>query len=121
MKIWHPHDMQAFYRMHNVKRFPTGPHTAWSNRAEMGVRMFKKFLSAPVDTASKKSGPDHSVQDHACPVGAQGSDGEKHTGNSAWQNTCGVSRGEETKRSHGPSFHESRTADLYTNQTGSSQ
>ena len=34
-------------------RFPTGPHTLWPNRAEMGVRLFKKFLSANVDTASK--------------------------------------------------------------------
>ena len=50
--VHHPHDMQAFYRMHNVKRLPTGPHTPWPNRAEMGVRLFKKFLSALVDTAS---------------------------------------------------------------------
>ena len=45
--------MQAFDRMHNVKRLPTGPHTPWPNRAEIGVRLFKKFLSALVDTASK--------------------------------------------------------------------
>ena len=48
-----PHDMQAFYRMHTVKRLPTGPHTPWPNRLEMGVRSFKKFLLAFVDTASK--------------------------------------------------------------------
>ena len=48
-----PHDMQAFYRMHNVKRIPTGPHTPWPNRAEMGVRLFKKFLFALVDTPPK--------------------------------------------------------------------
>ena len=48
-----PHDMQAFYRMHNVKRLPTGPHTPWPNRAEMGVRLFNKFLCALLDTASK--------------------------------------------------------------------
>ena len=53
MAFHHPHDLQAFYRMHNIKRFPTGPHTRWPNRAEMGVRLFKKFLSALVDTASK--------------------------------------------------------------------
>ena len=54
MAFHHPHDMQAFYRMHNVKRLPTGPHTPWPNhRAEMGVRLFKKSLSALVDTASK--------------------------------------------------------------------
>ena len=51
--VHHPHDMQAFYRMHNVERLPTGPHTPWPNRAEMGVRLFKKFLSALVDTASE--------------------------------------------------------------------
>ena len=53
MAFHHPHDMQAFYRMRNMKRNPTGPHTPWPNRAEMGVRLFKKFLLAPVDTASK--------------------------------------------------------------------
>ena len=46
--------MQAFYRMHNVKRIPTGPHTPLPNRAEMGVRLIKKFLLAlGEDTASK--------------------------------------------------------------------
>ena len=53
MAIHQPHDMQAFYRMHDVKRLPTGPHTTWPNRTEMGVRLFKKFLLALVDTASK--------------------------------------------------------------------
>ena len=52
MAFHEPHDMQAFYRMHTVKRLPTGPHTPWPNRAEMGVRSFKKFLLAFVDTAS---------------------------------------------------------------------
>ena len=49
----HPHDMQAFHRMHIGKRIPTGPHAPWPNRAEMGVRLFKEFLLALVDTASK--------------------------------------------------------------------
>ena len=53
MAFHHPHDMQAFYRMHNIKRFPTGPHIPWPNRPEMGARLFKKFLLALVDTASK--------------------------------------------------------------------
>ena len=53
MAFHHPHDMQAFYRMHDVKRLPTRPHTPWPNRAEMGVRLFQKFLSALVGTASK--------------------------------------------------------------------
>ena len=53
MAFHQPHDMQAFCRMHNVKRLPTGPHTPWPNRAEMDVRLFKKFLLALVDTASK--------------------------------------------------------------------
>ena len=53
MAFHHPHDRQAFYRMHYVKRLPTGPHTPWPNRAEMGVRLSKNFLSTLVDTASK--------------------------------------------------------------------
>ena len=44
---------KCHYRMHNVKRLPTGPHTPWPNRADMGARLFEKFLSALVDTASK--------------------------------------------------------------------
>ena len=53
MAFHQPHDMQALHRMHNVKRIPTGAHTPWPNRAEMGVRLFKKFLLALVDTASR--------------------------------------------------------------------
>ena len=53
MAFHQPHDMQAFHRMHNVKRLPTGPHTPWPNRAEIGVRLSRKFLLALVDTASK--------------------------------------------------------------------
>ena len=49
----HPHDMQAFHRMHNEKRIPTRPHAPWPNRAEMGVRLFKKLLLVLVETASK--------------------------------------------------------------------
>ena len=66
----HPHDMEAFYRMRNVKRLPTGAHTQWRNRTEMGALLSKKFLSALVDTASKKSGRDHFIADHACSVDA---------------------------------------------------
>ena len=75
MAFHHPHDMQAFFRMHNVKRLPTGPHAPWPNRAEMGVRLFKKFLLALVDTA-----PDHPGTNYSCPVDAQGSNSEKYTG-----------------------------------------
>ena len=50
-----PQDMQAFHRMHNVKRLPAGRHTPWPNRAEMGVRLFKKFHVALVDTAPQKT------------------------------------------------------------------
>ena len=92
-----PHDMQAFYLMHNIQRFLLDPHTPWPNRAEMGVRLFKKFLSALLDTASKNLGPDYSGTDHSCPVDAKSSNGEK------------------------PSFHEARTADIHINQTGPSQ
>ena len=58
VQMWlfhYQHDMQAFYQMHNIRRFPTGPHTPWPNRADMGVRLFKRFISALVDTASRHS------------------------------------------------------------------
>ena len=58
MAFHHPHDMQAFYRIHSVKRFPTGPHTR--------VRLFKKFLCAPVDTASKNL--DQTTPSHMTPA-----------------------------------------------------
>ena len=57
-------------------------HTLWPNRAAMGVRLFKKFLSALVDTATKNLDTTLLSQIHTCPDDAQSSDGEKHTGNS---------------------------------------
>ena len=53
MACHHPHDLQAFYRMHNMKRFPIGLNTPWPSRAEVSVRFFTRFLSALVDAASK--------------------------------------------------------------------
>ena len=41
----------------------------------------------------QKFGQDYSVTNHTCSVDAQGSDGEKHTGNSELQNACGVAMG----------------------------
>ena len=32
MAFHYQHDMQAFHRMHNIRRFPSGPHTPWPNR-----------------------------------------------------------------------------------------
>ena len=94
------HDMQAFHRLHNIERLPTGPHTPWTNRAEMGVRLCKKFLSALVDPSSKNLDQTN-FTDRSCPVDAKGSNGEKHTSNSEWQHACGVGHGKKTKRSHG--------------------
>ena len=45
-----PNTCRHFYRMHKMKRFPTGPHTPWPNRAEM----------------PRKVGPDHSGTDYSC-------------------------------------------------------
>ena len=39
MAFHQPHDMQAFYQMHHVKRVPTGPHTPWRK----GVRSSRSF------------------------------------------------------------------------------
>ena len=86
----------------------------------MRVRLFEKFLGTRGHSV-QEFGQEYSVTHHTFPVDAQSSDGEKHTGNSERQNACGVSHGREIRRSHGPSNHESRTADIYTNQTGLAQ
>ena len=100
MAFHHPHDMQALYRMHNVKRFPTGPHTPWPNRAEMGVRLFKKFLSALADTASENL--DQTTLSQITPAQVMRKAATvRNTDNPEWQNAYGVSHGKETKRSHG--------------------
>ena len=117
MAFHHPHDMQKFYRMHNVKRLPTGPHAHFLAKSSSCSNVQKVFPSTR-GYSFQKSGPDYSVIDHNCPVNAKCSDGGKHTGNSEWQNAYGVSHEKETKLSHGPSFHESRTADIHTNPTG---
>ena len=115
----HPHDMQAFYRLHNIKTLPTGPPTPWPNRAERGVLLFKKFLSALVDTASKNLDQTSLAQITPAQLMRKAATVRKHTGNSEWSNVYGVSHVKKTKRSHGPSFHESRTVYIHINQTGS--
>ena len=120
-KAFHsPHDMQASCRMHNEKRFPTGPHAPWPNRAGMGVRLFKKFLSALVDTASK-----HLDQTTLAQITPAQLMRKAATLRHTQVTLCGKTLTEfamgSTKTSHGPSFHESRTADIHINQAGPSQ
>ena len=81
MTFHHPHDVQAFCRLHNIKTLPIGPRTPWPNRAEMEVRLFKKFLSALVDTASKNV--DQTTLARITPAQLS-SNGERHAGNSEW-------------------------------------
>ena len=78
MAFHHPHDMQALYRMHNVKRIPTGPHTPWPNRAEQEISLRTSGYRF------RKLGPDHSGTNHACSVDAQGGDSEKYQDNLKW-------------------------------------
>ena len=84
MAFHHPHDMQAFNRMHNVKRIPTGPYTPWPNRAEMGCTTVQEISLGTPGHSFKESGPDNSGTDHSCPVDAQGGDSEKHSNNLEW-------------------------------------
>ena len=66
MAFHQAHDMKAFYSHASVERLPTGPHTPWPNRGEMGFRLFKKFLCALVDTASKT--PDNTTLSQITPA-----------------------------------------------------
>ena len=117
----HPHDMQAFYRLHNAKRLPTGSHTPWPNRAEMGVPLFKKFLAALVGTASKNLNETTLSQITPAQLMRKAATVRNTQVTSSGKNAYGISHGKKTKRSHGPSFHESRTANINTNQPGSSK
>ena len=54
MAFHSPHDLKEFYRFHNIRPLPTGPHTPWPNRAETAVRLFKGFLKAMVERLSKE-------------------------------------------------------------------
>ena len=119
MAFHHPHDMQAFYRLHIIKTIPTGPPTPWRNRAERSVLLFKKFLSALVDTASKNLDQTTLAQITAAQLMRKAALVRKHTGNFEWQNAYEVGHRKKTQRSHGPSFHESRTVYIHINLTGS--
>ena len=119
MAFHHPHNMQAFCRMHNIKRFPSGPHTPWPYRAEMGVRLLEKFLSALVDTASKNLDKTTLSPITIAQLMRKAARMRNTQVTLKWQkNADGVSHVKKTKRSHGPIYHESRTADIYTNHTG---
>ena len=69
--------------MHNVKRLPTGPHTPWPKRAEMGSLVPEVFPGTR-GYSLQKPGPDHSGTNHSCQVDAQGNNGEKYTGDLKW-------------------------------------
>ena len=121
MAFHQPHDMQAFYRMHNVKRLPTGTHTPWPNGAEMDVGFFKKFLLANVDTASKNLDQTTLAQITPAQLMRKAANGEKYTGDLKWKDAHGIGHGTKTKRSPGPSFHESRAAYIHANHAGPPQ
>ena len=85
MIFHHPHDMQAFYQMHNVKKLPTKPHThtvAKSSRKESSIVQEVSLCSCGYSL--EKSGQDYFISNHTSPVDAQDSNSEKHTGNFEW-------------------------------------
>ena len=115
MAFHHPHDMQAFYRLHNVKRLPTGSHTPWPNRAGMGVRLFKKFLAALVDTACKNLDETTLSQITPAQLMRKAATVRNTQVTLSGETPMEVAMGRRPKRSHGPSFHESRTPNINTN------
>ena len=119
MAFHQPHDMQSFYRMHNVKRLTTRPHTPGPVESSRdGCTIVQEVSLGARGCSLQESGPDHSGTYQSCPVHAQGGDSEKHTGNLKWQDAYGFCHVTETKRSLGPSFHESRAADIHANRAG---
>ncbi len=45
--------VRQFFRSCNIRPVPTGPATPWPNRAEAGVRLFKKFMKILLDAVSR--------------------------------------------------------------------
>ena len=104
MAFHHPHDMHAFYRMHNVTCAIVQKHSLGSGGC-----------------STPKPGPDHSGTSHSCPIDAQGSNGEKYTSDQKWQDAHGIGHGTKIKRSPEPSFHVSWTVYIHANQAGPPQ
>ena len=103
----HPHDMQAFYRMHYVKRLPTGPHTPWPSRAEMVNRLFKKFFSAPLDTASKNLDETTLPQITSAQLMRRAATIRNTRVTLSGKTPVELVHGKKTERSHGLRVHES--------------
>ena len=80
---------QTFYRMHNIKRFPNGTYTPWPNRADTGVRLFRKIFSALVDTSSAILDKTTLSQITLAQLMRKATTVRKHTSNSEWQNAYG--------------------------------
>ena len=53
----------------------------------MGTQLFKTILVALVDSVSKNLDQSHSGTNRSCSADAQGSNGEKYTGDLEWQNS----------------------------------
>ena len=84
MAFNHPHDMQAFNRMHNVKRIPTGPHYTMAKPSRDKFSTVQVISLGIGGYSLQKREPDHSGTNHSCPVDAQGSNGETYTGDLKW-------------------------------------
>ena len=81
MAFHHPHEMQASYRMHNVKRIPTGPQTPWPQPSRNGCTTVQEISLGTRGYSFHKPELDHSGTDHSCPIDAQGGDSEKYPDN----------------------------------------
>ena len=65
----------------------------------MGVRLLKKFLLAPADTASKNLDQTTLAQSTPAHLMRKAATGEKHTSDTKWQDAHGTGHGTKTKKS----------------------
>ena len=80
MAFHQPHDMQAFYRMHNVKRVPAGPHTSGRTEQSRVYDCSRKCLLALVDTSSKNLDQTTLAQTTPAQLMRKASNGDKYIG-----------------------------------------
>ena len=86
----------------------------------MGVRLLKKFLLALVDTASKNLDQTTLAQITPAQLMCKAATVRKTQVTQSGK-ARGIGHGTKTKRSLGPSFHESTAADIHANQAAPPQ
>ena len=113
----HPHDMQAFYRMQILRDCLLNHILLGQIELKWVSDCIKWFLSALVDTASKNLDKTSLSQITPAQLMRKAATVRNTEVTLSGKTPMEVAMGRRPRDLMDPSFHESRTADIYTNQT----